>query len=251
MTSRTPSNSAQRVLLTLIFYGIFVSFAHAQEPNPNEILKRMSDEIEGLQSYIITGEAYSDARLDAGLIIEHAAQATMRVRKPDLVRITNRTSEDVKELFFDSNMLTIYTKSRNFYGQIEIPGDAKAALDYAVNDMGIDLPMLDFVSGNVVETLLANATDVLYLGNSLIRGGIYQHVVIRNPEIDVQLWVATQGPPLPGKMSLSAKWDGGSPRTVVFMDWVTTPDFPNRVLQFEPPEGAVKIKFENQQASEE
>jgi hypothetical protein len=251
MICRIPSNSVQRVLFTLLFCGLFANFANAQEPDPRELLKRMSDEIAGLQSYIINGDAYSDARLDGGLIIEHASQATLRIRKPDLVRITNRTSEDTKDLFFDSSVLTVYTQSKNLYGQTEIPGGAKAALDYAVNDMGIDLPMLDFVSGKVAETLLANATDVMYLGTSLIRGSVYEHIVIRTADIDVQLWIATEGPPLPGKMSLSAKWDGGSPRTVVFMDWNITPDFPNHALQFEPPEGAIKIKFETQHASEE
>jgi hypothetical protein len=251
MICRIPSNSVHRVLFTLLFCGLFADLANAQEPDPRELLKRMSDEIAGLQSYIINGDAYSDARLDGGLIIEHASQATLRIRKPDLVRITNRTSEDTKDLFFDSSVLTVYTQSKNLYGQTEIPGGAKAALDYAVNDMGIDLPMLDFVSGNVAETLLANATDVMYLGTSLIRGSVYEHIVIRTPDIDIQLWIATEGPPLPGKMSLSAKWDGGSPRTVVFMDWNITPDFPNHALQFEPPEGAIKIKFETQHASEE
>ena len=251
MICRTPSHSVQRVLFTLFFCGLFANFANAQEPDPRKLLKRMSDEIAGLQSYIINGEAYSDARLDAGLIIEHSAQATLRIRKPDLVRITNKTSEDIKDLFFDSSVLTVYTQSKNFYAQTEIPGGAKAALDYAVNDMGIDMPMLDFVSGNVAETLLANATDVMYLGTSLIRGSPYQHVAIRSPDIDVQLWIAIEGPPLPGKMSLSAKWDGGSPRTVVFMDWNIAPEFPSHALQFEPPEGAIKIKFDTQQTSEE
>jgi len=251
MICRTPSSSVWRVLFSLVFCGLFANFANAQEPDPRQLLKRMSDEIAGLQSYIINGDAYSDARLDAGLIIEHAAQATLRIRKPDLVRITNKTSEDVKELFFDSRILTVYTQSKNFYGQTEIPGGAKAALDYAVTEMGIDLPMMDFVAGNLGERLLANAIDVMHLGTSLIRGSICEHIVIRTPDIDIQLWIATEGPPLPGKMSLSAKWDGGSPRTVVFMDWNIAPDFPNHALQFEPPEGAIKIKFETQQASEE
>jgi hypothetical protein len=81
MICRIQSNSIQRVLFTLIFCGLFANFANAQEPDPRELLKRMSDEIAGLQSYIINGEAYSDARLDAGLIIEHSAQATLRIRK--------------------------------------------------------------------------------------------------------------------------------------------------------------------------
>ena len=251
MICRNPSSCIQRALFALIFYGLIANFAYAEELDPRVLIKRMGDEVASLQSFVINGEAYSDARLDAGLIIEHAAQATLRVRKPDTVRITNKTSEDVKELFFAFDLLTIYTRSRNFYGQIEIPGGAKDALDYAVNEMGIDLPMLDFVSGNVAERMLTDATDVMYLGKSLIRGIEYEHVVIRTPEIDIQLWIAAEGRPLPGKMSLSAKWDGGSPRTVVFMDWDTAPEFPNHALQFEPPEGATKISFESQTGSEE
>jgi hypothetical protein len=211
----------------------------------------MSDEIAGLNSFSISGDAYADARLDAGLIIEHASQATLRVRKPDLIRITNKTSEDVKELYFASGVLTVYTKSRNFYGQTAIPDGAASALDYAVNEIGIDAPMLDFVAGNVAEKILANATEVLYLGTSLIRGKLYEHVAIRTPEIDIQLWIASEGPPLPGKMALSAKWDGGSPLTVVFLDWNTDPDFPDGEVQFVPPDGATKISFEPRPGQEE
>ena len=251
MIFRDQANYIQRVLFALIFYGLFANPAWADEPDPRVLLKRMSDEVAGLQSFIINGDAYADARLEAGLIIEHTSQATMRVRKPGTVRITNKTSEDVKELFFSSDLLTVYTQSRNFYGQVEVPGGTKAAFDYAVDEMGIDLPMLDFVSGDVAGKILTDATDVMYIGKSLIRGSEYEHIVIRTPEIDIQLWIAVEGRPLPGKMSLSAKWDGGAPRTVVFMDWDTEPDFPDGVLQFEPPEGAVKISFESQTGSEE
>ena len=251
MNCRIPSNFVQRILFSLIFCGLFANFANAQEPDPRELLKRMSDEIAGLESYIINGDAYADARLEAGLIIEHASQATLQVRKPDTVRITNKTSEELKELFFQSGVLTIYTQSKNFYGQTLIPEGVNVALDYAVDELGIDAPMLDFVSGEVAERLIATSTDVLYLGTSLIRGKTYQHVAIRTPEIDVQLWIAAEGPPLPGKMSLSAKWDGGAPRTTVFMEWNTSPDFKKNPIKFKPPADAIKISFEPQAGTEE
>ena len=248
------SNSSyfiRRTIVALVSCGLLANIASAQEPNPRDLLERMSEEIAGLQSFILSGDAYADARLDAGLIIEHASQATLRVRKPDLFRITNKTSEDIKELFFASGVLTVYTKSRNFYAQTAIPDGAKSALDYAVNEIGIDAPLLDFVAGNVAERLLANATEVLHLDTSLIRGKLYEHVVIRTPEIDVQIWIASEDPPLPGKMALSAKWDGGSPRTVIFLDWNTDPDFPDGEVQFVPPDGAIKISFESRPSNEE
>ena len=252
MFYRTTLQFTRRLVLALVSCGLLAGIASAQEPDPTELLQRMSAEIAGLQSFSLSGDAYADARLDAGLIIEHASQARLRVHKPDeLIRITNKTSEDVKELYFASGVLTVYTKSLNFYGQTEIPEGAKSALDYAANELGIDAPMLDFVTDNVAERLLANATDVQYVGTSLVRGKIYEHVVIRAPEIDIQIWIAAEGRPLPGKMALSAKWDGGSPRTVVFMDWDTDPDFPDGEVQFVAPDGATKISFETRLATEE
>ncbi len=176
-----------RACFTLIFCGSFATTVGAQDPDPKDLVRRMGNEISALQSYSISGDAYTDARLDAGLIIEHSTQATMQVRMPDTVRITNRSSEDSKVLFFESGSLTVYTQSRNFYGQIEVPEGTTSALDYAVSELGIDLPMLDFVSGKVAERMLANTTDVMYLGTSLIRSKVYEHVVIRSEEIDVQL----------------------------------------------------------------
>ena len=251
MFCNKPPYSLRRAVMAMLTCGLLANAASAQEPDPRELLKQMGDAIASLDSYRISGDAYADARLDAGLIIEHASQATLSVRKPDSVRITNKTSEDMKELFFGSGVLTVYTQSRNFYGQTEIPEGVESALDYATDEIGIDAPMIDFVTGKVAERLLVDATDVQYLDTSLIRGRIYEHVVIRTPEIDVQLWIAAEGLPLPGKMALSAKWDGGSPRTVVFMEWDTDPDIPNGSLKFEPPDGAIKIDFESRPSAEE
>lgn len=240
-----------RATIVTVICVLFANIAAAQEPDPRDVLKRMGEAIASLDSYSLSGDAYADARLDAGLIIEHASQATLTVRKPDSVRITNTTSEDHKELFFGSGVLSIYTRSMNFYGQTEIPEGVTTALDYAVDEIGIDAPMLDFVSGEVAERLLVDATDVQYIGTSLIRGDIYDHVAIRTEEIDIQLWIATEGQPLPGKMALSAKWDGGAPRTVVFMSWDTDPDIPEGSLVFDPPEGATKINFGPRPSAEE
>ena len=251
MIFRTRPNLVRQAFAVIAVCGLFGNFAAAQEPDPRELLSRMSNEIASLQQFRIDGDAYADARLDAGLIHENSTQATMRVSKPDSVRITNRTAEDLKELYFTSNQLSIYTQPKNYYGQVQFPEGTTNGLDYAIEALGIDVPMMDFLSGDVAERMLADATEVIYVGRSLVRDNEYEQVVIRTPEIDVQIWIATEGPPLPGKMSLSAKWDGGSPRTVVFMEWDTAPDFPDDIFDFEPPDGAMKIDIQTQLDSEE
>jgi hypothetical protein len=103
--------------------------------------------------------------------------------------------------------------------------------------------VLDFISANIADDMLADADEVRYLEKSLIRDRIYHHIGIRTSETDVQIWVAAEGRPLPGKLVISSKWEGGAPRFVAFFEWDTAPEFASDLFKFEPPEGAIEIGF--------
>ena len=70
------------------------------------ILESMSAEIASLESFIITGDGYVDARLRAGQLIEHASDVVLRVRKSDALRITNNSAESRGEIFFSEAAFT-------------------------------------------------------------------------------------------------------------------------------------------------
>jgi len=68
-----------------------VENSYAQDEQATEILHLMSAEIASLDSYVITGDGYADDRLDAGQIIEHTMDVTIRMNRRDqAMRITNR-----------------------------------------------------------------------------------------------------------------------------------------------------------------
>ena len=217
---------------------------YAQDSQATNILKKMSEEIAGLDKFIVTGDGYVDARLDAGQIIEHSMDVTMRMNRPDSMRITNRDAESTKEIYFGSEVLTVYSQAHNFYAQADIPAGVNAAVDFAVNELGIEAPMLDFISNDVAGHLLEDSESVQYLGLSLFRDMTYHHIGVRTSEADLQFWVAAEGPPLPGKMAISSKWEGGSPRSVFFFSWDTNPDFGRQSFSFEPPAGSTRIEFD-------
>jgi hypothetical protein len=231
-------------VLALVVTSLIAANASAEDIDAKELLGRMSAEIARLNRFTVHGDAYADARLDAGLIIEHASQVTLHLRRdPGSVRITNRSSEDTREIYFDDGMLNVYSNSHNFYAQTEIPKGVESMLDFAVNNVGIEAPMLDFVSADIAGDLVNDRDDVRYLGTSLIRDEIFHHIGIRSSDVDVQLWVASTGRPLPGKLVISSKWEGGSPRFVGFFKWDTDPAFERGLFKFEPPENAVEIEF--------
>ena len=235
------------ILLTVIWtiaVGAFATSASAQEVDAKVLLEQMSTEIAGLDRFILYGDAYADARLDAGQIIEHSSQVTLRLRRePGSIRITNRNAENTKEIFFDDGLLSVYSTGDNFYAQTDIPKGVDSMLDFAVNEVGIEAPLLDFVSANIADDLLQDAEEVRYLDTSLIRDEIFHHIGIRTADVDLQIWVASAGRPLPGKLVISSKWEGGSPRFVAFFKWDTDPDFPRDLFRFDPPGDAIDVEF--------
>jgi hypothetical protein len=248
---RTSSTVIRLAMVAIVVAGFAtaasVAGTEAEEVDARALIARMSAEIAGLDTFIVGGDAYTDAWLDAGLVIEHSADVTMRVRRPGEMRLTKRDSETTKEIFFSRGVLTVFDRSRNLYAQMEISKDVGAAFDYAVNELGIDAPLLDFVAKDVSGHLLEEAQEVRYLGTSLIRGNLFEHVAIREPEVDIQIWIAAEGRPLPGKMAISSKWKGGAPRFVAFLEWDTSPELPGDALVFVAPEGATRIEFDPEQ----
>lgn len=229
--------------LTLVTAALAAS-ASAQEFDAKELIERMSAEIAQLNRFVVRGDAYTDARLAAGLIIEHASQVELRLqRQPAAVRISNRKSEGTTEIFFDDGRLSVYNDRDNFYAQTEIPKSVDSMLSYAVNEVDIEAPLLDFVSSNIAGDLINGADEIRHLGTSLIRETTFHHIAIRSSEVDVQLWIAAEGQPLPGKLVISSKWEAGSPRFVAFFDWETDPDFSPDLFRFDPPNDAIEIGF--------
>ena len=239
---QSPSGFWRGVALAITTLVLTVPLS-AQEMDPIALLKKMSSEIENLQSFILEGDAYADARLREGQIIEHASHLTMRVARPDSLHFTNQSAEDSNEIYFSDGTLTVSTQPRNLYAQAEIPAGIDSAVLYAMDELDIDAPLMDLLMANVAENLTEGASNVRYLGLSLVREKIYHHVSLRGPETDVQVWIAADGPTLPGKIVLTSKWEGGTPRYVAFLSWDINPDLPEGTFHYTPPEGAMKIQF--------
>ena len=59
--------------ILLIVTATIGAGAFAEEPDPKRLIEQMSAEIAALDSFIVHGDGYSDARLAAGQLIEHAS----------------------------------------------------------------------------------------------------------------------------------------------------------------------------------
>lgn len=236
------------VVVLAIFIGMSTSIALAGEGHQDakavEVLKAMSAHKASLDSVVISGVTLTDARVGSGLMVSNAEEVSVSVKRPGSMRIMSFDGETKKGLYFHDGYLTVFNSSRNLYAQAEIPKDIDAAMDFALNELGVEAPFMDLIYSDASAHLIGSDEKILYLTDKSRVGGIdCHHIAIRGAEADVQLWVEEGDRPVVRKFVITSKWEGGSPRFTANLDWDTKPKFKPGLFEFKAPEGAMKIEF--------
>jgi len=216
---------------------------NAAAADASELLQEMNKAIGELDQFVIHGESYVDAGLPRGQIIEQASEVTVKMKRPSALSITNLHAEGSKELHIVDGVLTVNTQPQNYYAQTEVPDQIELAVEFAMDNLDIDAPLLDLLTSDPAQMFSSDAESIEYLGLSRMRGELHHQIAIRGPEIDLQLWIAAEGPALPRKISMSSRWEFGNPRFVGFMSWELDPEIRKGSLAFRPPPDAVRIEF--------
>lgn len=236
------------IVVLALFMGLSTVVAQAgdvqQDAKAVEVLKQMSAFKSSLDHVTIKGVSFTDARLGAGLIVSNSEEVTVSVKRPGSMRANSFDGETNKGIFFHDGLMTVYTSELKLYAQAEIPKDIDAALEFALEELGVEAPMMDMIYKDASTHLLSSDETILYLTDKSRVGGVDCHqLAIRGSEVDVQLWVEEGDRPVVRKIMITSKWEGGSPRFVANLYWETDPKFEPGFFEFKAPEGATKIEF--------
>ncbi len=225
------------------------SLAHANANSQRDaeaigVLQAMSKYTASPDQLVITSSAFTDTRMDGGLMVSNPIELKVTVDRPGSMHISNFDGVEHKELFFDRGLLTVFNSQNKYYAQAKIPEDIEVAVEYALEEFGIEAPLMDLISRDVSGQLADSQDSIIYLANnSRVAGVPCHHIAIRGPEVDVQLWVEQGERPVPRKIMITSKWKGGSPRYSASLSWDTSPEIDRKTFQFIAPEGAVNIGF--------
>jgi len=248
MTTRPKTQTV--VLAVLLNAVAFAANAGdvRQDAKAIEVLEQMVAYKSTLDQVVITGVTSMDARLDAGLMVSNSEEVTVSISRPGSMRITNFDGEATKGLYFHKGMLTFFNSANMLYAQADVPEEIDAAMEFAMEELDIEAPLMDLIYQDAGSRLLTSEVTILYLVDKARVGGAdCHHLAIRGPEVDIQLWVEEGDSPLPRRFMITSKWEGGSPRFIATLSWETDPTFEPDFFEFKAPEGATKIRFITQQ----
>ncbi len=215
-----------------------------QDAKALDVLKSMSAYTDSFDQIVIVGTTLTDARLGGGLMVSNSDEVKVTIDRPDSLHITSFDGIGTKELIVHQETLTVFDSQKGFYAQASVPSGVDTALEFALEELDIEAPLMDFIVRDKLASLISSQETVIYLTDKARVAGVdCHHIAIRGPETDVQLWVEEGDKPLARKIMLTSKWAGGSPRFTANLAWQTEPVLDPGIFEFEAPEGFTNIGF--------
>lgn len=218
----TAIASIQHVLFaaTLLLAAAALPQAQAQaqsaaiDPAALKILKTSTDFLASQQRFTVDTRMSLEAVMFSGQKIEFNQSSRQSVQRPDKLRAERHG--DLEQTFvYDGRNLTMFNSAAKVYASVAAPPTPEAMLDFARTQLDIVAPAGDLVYKNAYEILTTDLLSGVVVGKAVIEGVRCDHLALRGPVTDLQLWIQ----------------EGAQPR------------FDDNTFASTPPAGAKRIDF--------
>ena len=218
--------------------------APAVDPAAVEILKRMTNFLDGLQQFSVNTHSMIEEMHASKHRVDYDVAASVTVKRPNKLRAV-RTGELMGESFFyDGKTLTVYKPSEKAYATEKGLDTIETMITFARETAGALLPSADLLYRNAFPLLMQDVTLAVVVGKPVINGVKYDHLLFSRPDVDFQIWIAQGKRPLPARYTVT---ETGTPAllsiSTVLRDWNIAPAVDDAQFKFVPPKGAKAISF--------
>lgn len=211
-----------------------------------DILNRMADALAQAQRFSVTIEGrYDVVQPDSGEKIEFGERRTVLLNRPDGLRAEALLSDGKRRLvIFDGKTISVFDPDEKVYGQVEAAGGIDGAVRHLVQDLQVRLPLALLLVSTLPDELHRRLVGLDFVERDVLTLVPANHLAGRTEDVDFQVWVAADGPPLPQRITITYKSDEGEPQyRADLTDWNLNPAVSPAQFAFTPPEGTERIPF--------
>ena len=262
MSAVTPRRHAARPLAVLAApLAALLALAGCAEPSPPPVvaatvapapvpvledaaaaaLRRTAATLGGASAFTVRLSTLREVPMEDGQRVLLASTASVAVRRPDHMTALVGSDAGNVGLWYDGRQLTLLNPDANVYGRTELTGDVLSVIDWLEDRMGLTMPIRPLLAADPYAAMTeAGPTGGRSLGLTLVDGLPAEHLAMRNPQADWEIWLEATPRALPRRVSLVERTPQGPLRTTVeFEDWNLAPRLAGNAFTFVPPRGAV------------
>jgi hypothetical protein len=208
------------------------------------ILDRMSAMIGDLGSCSVTIRSNYDIISHQLGLVKHSDEEQLYLHGPNKLLLRAEGDKGSRDFFFNGKTLSYYSLDNNQYGQIEAPVTLMEMIDTVNKLYGIDFPVADFFYPGFVDDILAESSNLAYLGLTKVNGKECFHIAGTAKDKTFQFWIANDAFYLPAKVVIVYTSKEMTPQyEAVMSDWQVNPSLPDALFEFSPPHLAKRIKL--------
>jgi len=211
--------------------------APAVDPAAVEILKRMTNFLDGLQQFSVNTHSMIEEMHASKHRVDYDVAASVTVKRPNKMRAARKGGEILNEsLFYDGKTLTVYKPSEKAYATEKGLDTIENMITFVRETAGLLLPSADLLYRNALPLLMQDVTLAVVVGKPVINGVKYNHLLFSRPEVDFQIWIPEGKQPLPARYIVT---ETGTPAllsiSTVLRDWNLAPAVDDAQFKFLPP----------------
>lgn len=215
------------------------------DPRADEALKGMGSALAGAAAFSFEARDTMDEIIEGGQMAEFAGSYRIDVRRPNGVFATSSGDGIERAFWYDGGTVTLLDKRRHLYASVEAPGTIDEMLEFLIAEHGLTVPLADILFSDPYKALVENVKSGRFLGLYELDGSPCRHLAFRQERIDWQIWIEAGPRPLPRKVVISYLDSPGEPQyEATFSRWNLSPDFPDALFSFAPPEGATRVEMD-------
>lgn len=217
----------------------------AIEAEALEIFKGMADYLAAAKEFAYHAESSYDVVQPSGMKVEFGGSRDVLVARPNRLRMDRERRDGQRAvLVFDGEKIWAADPDEKVYATAAQPGDLEESIDFAVIELRIKAPLADLLVPDLYEKTTSKLTGALDLGERVLDGVVCDHLLMSNDYADFQMWINTGDQPVLKRIVITYKEDPGEPQyRAQFRDWNMAPEDARARLDFQPPDGAERIRF--------
>ncbi len=208
------------------------------------IFDQMSQIIGDLTSVSFTLDTRNDGFDPDNGLISIFSKNRVYFDGPDKMMVNSRGNNGHRGFWYNGNLLVVYSYDENNYALIDAPSGTIAMIDSVNSNYGIDFPAADFFYPTFTENLLNQSSDIIYNGVKTVADEECFHIIAKQKEMTIQLWISNNELFLPFKMLIIYHGKNeGLQYEATFSDWNLNPVLPASMFEFLAPPNAREVRI--------
>jgi hypothetical protein len=218
------------------------------DPDALAIGSRAGDFLREAQRFRFSSDSGYEVVQEDGSKLEFGSARRYVVQRPDRVRVETEPREGDRRLtLFDGKTFIQADLGENVYARADLkqPRDIDFVIDLVRERLDAPLPLAELLRNNPRQAIEDSLESAEVIGTERLRGVDCDHLALRNPDADVQLWIAQGAEPVVRRIVITYRNLDGQPSFWADLDdWSFAPELSEATFRYAPPDGAERVRFD-------